>query len=292
VGDVVTTRFDPMVAKVTVHAPTRPQALSRLRSVLADTVLLGLHSNVGFLCDLLEDPDVRAGRVDTGFVEAMARSDVDATAARAALVALIAETDRHASARQADPFVRLDGWRIGEAAALVRRRAQVDGTLGVDLTLGPLALRPTTATVDGESLAVTLISSMQDGGHTRLLVAIDGITREWSAVADGSTWWVGCGGHVWAVGARERARDAEASASGELRAPMPGSIVAVNATEGASVVRGDVVLVVESMKMELQIIAPLDGTVSALRVAVGDQVTLGTVLATVVSDSPAAEEPG
>ena len=63
--------------------------------------------------------------------------------------------------------------------------------------------------------------------------------------------------------------------------PLPGSVVAVHAVEGAEIVRGDVVLVMESMKMELQITAPRDGTVAALHVATGDQVALHTLLASI-----------
>ena len=63
---------------------------------------------------------------------------------------------------------------------------------------------------------------------------------------------------------------------------MPGSVVAVHAREGATVVRGSVLVVIESMKMELQIVAPRDGTLVGLRVAAGDQVALDTVLGSVV----------
>ena len=80
----------------------------------------------------------------------------------------------------------------------------------------------------------------------------------------------------------ERVHGAGDALDGELRAPMPGSVVAVHAREGAAVARGAVLVVIESMKMELQIVAPRDGTLVGLRVAAGDQVALNTVLASVV----------
>ena len=184
-GGLVTTRYDPMIAKVTVHEPTRLQALARLHAELAGTELLGLHTNVGFLCDLLLDADVLAGRVDTGFLERTRVGTAESGGARAALIALIAETYANISAAPRDPFVLLDGWRIGEMGAPVRRRALIDGEREVELTLGPLALQPTTATIDEEAVEV-------DSRGLR--------TRGWGGTAARRTRW----GHGALVGGRRR----------------------------------------------------------------------------------------
>ena len=96
---------------------------------------------------------------------------------------------------------------------------------------------------------------------------------------DGERWWIGHEGHAWALAPQARERDADVDRVGEIRAPMPGSVVAVHASEGTHLARGEVLMVIESMKMELQITAPYDGTLVALQVAAGDQVALDAVLA-------------
>ena len=98
-------------------------------------------------------------------------------------------------------------------------------------------------------------------------VAVDG-TRVWTAVRGEVD--------VLEVGPRERALDP--AAAGDLAAPLPGVVVAVKAREGARVSRGDVLVVVEAMKMELPVRAPVDGVVSGVRVAVGDLVDRGQPL--------------
>jgi acetyl-CoA/propionyl-CoA carboxylase biotin carboxyl carrier protein len=281
-GDVVSPRYDPMIAKVIAHAPTREAALARLRAALEDTLVLGVHSNVGFLCDVLDDVDVRAGRLDTELVERLDASGQPEDAPRAAIAALFAQ-GRHDRAAQgeADPFTRLDGWRLAGVSGLTRRRLEIDGERELEVALGPLHDQPTRALVDGAELAVALLAAADVDGVQRLLLAFDGVTEAWSAVRDGDGWWVGRRGRAWQITPGDRLRIAERDAGGELRAPMPGAVVAVHAAEGTLVARGDVVLVMESMKMELEITAPLDGTIVALRVGAGDQVALGAVLASV-----------
>ena len=142
-----------------------------------------------------------------------------------------------------DPFARLGAWRLLGAPAR-----------GEAVLLGVEALR----------------------AGQRLLVDFDGVTQSW-VLAGG---WVGHGGESWQVvgeSAEAQAPDAER----ELRAPMPGAVVSVPCSEGDEVTRGEVLVVLESMKMELQITAPADGVLDALHVAPGDQVALGDVLARV-----------
>jgi acetyl-CoA/propionyl-CoA carboxylase biotin carboxyl carrier protein len=279
-GDLVSTRYDPMIAKVIAHAPTREAALARLHAALEDTVVLGVRSNVGFLADLLADEDVLAGELDTELVERADATAPPADAPLAAVVALIAQA-RHDRAvnGEGDAFTRLAGWRVSGIDGLTRRRVTIDGERELELALGPLREQPIRALVDGVELAVGLTAAEDADGVQRLLVSLDGVSETWSAAGDGDEWWVGCRGRAWQITGSDRARSAEGDAGGEMRAPMPGSVVVVHAAEGALVARGDVVLVMESMKMELQITAPRDGTIAAVRVGAGDQVALGTVLA-------------
>jgi 3-methylcrotonyl-CoA carboxylase alpha subunit len=286
-GDFVSPRYDPMIAKVVAHAATREGALARLHAALEDTLVLGVSSNVGFLCDLLEDEAVRAGRIDTELVERLDATGHAEDAPHAAIAALVAQA-RHDQAAAAgapdsgaDPFTRLDGWRLSGTPGLARARVTIDGERELEAALGPLRDQPTRALIDGAELAVALKEAEDLDGIQRLMLAFDGVTETWSAVKDGDGWWVGRRGRAWQITSSDRLAIAEREAGGELRAPMPGSVVAVHAAEGTLVARGDVVLVIESMKMELEITAPLDGTIVALRVGAGDQVALGTVLASV-----------
>jgi acetyl-CoA/propionyl-CoA carboxylase, biotin carboxylase, biotin carboxyl carrier protein len=281
-GDLIGTRYDPMIAKVVAHAPTREAALARLRGALEETVVLGVRSNVGFLADLLADENVLAGALDTELVERVDATPPPGDARRAAVVGLIAQA-RHdrAATGERDLFTQLDGWRVSGIAGLTRRRVTVDGERELHVALGPLRDQPMRVLVDGVELAVALSAAEDIDGVQRLLVAFDGVSEAWSAVEDGKGWWTGHRGRSWQITAHARGRGDEGDADGDLRAPMPGSVVTVHAAEGTLVARGDVVLVMESMKMELQITAPRDGTIVALRVGPGDQVALGTVLASV-----------
>ncbi len=279
-GDVVSARYDPMVAKLIAHARDRETALARLHAALAETVLLGVRSNVGFLLEVLTNEAVLEGRLDTGLLE---RLPVDRAPdpGRAALVAAIAES-LHEGELDADPFVSLDAWRISGPGGRTHRSLTVDGRRDVEVALGSPRVAPRDALVDGVARVVTLVGVEDVDGVRSLRVDIDGVTETWSVAADGDTCWVGCGGHAWHVSPGERVHGAGDALDGELRAPMPGSVVAVHAREGAAVARGAVLVVIESMKMELQIVAPRDGTLVGLRVAAGDQVALNTVLASVV----------
>ncbi len=283
-GDFVSPRYDPMIAKVVAHAPTREAALARLRAALEDTLVLGVRSNVGFLCDLLDDEDVLAGRLDIELVERLQATGQAEDGPHAAIAALVAQGRHdHAAEGEGDSFTRLDGWRLSGVSGLTRRRLTIDGERELEAALGSLRDQPTRALIDGAELAVALNAAEDVDGIQRLLLAFDGVTEAWSAVGDGDGdgWWVGRRGHAWHITPSDRLRIAERDAGGELRAPMPGAVVAVHAAEGTLVARGDVVLVMESMKMELEITAPLDGTIVAVRVGAGDQVALGTVLASV-----------
>jgi acetyl-CoA/propionyl-CoA carboxylase biotin carboxyl carrier protein len=227
---------------------------------------------VGFLCDLLGEARVREGRLDTDLVESLAIAPDPEPAARAALVALIAKR-RHDHDCAADVFDRLGAWRIGAPPPPVRTSLMVDGERDVEVALGAPSL------IDGDEVTAAVEADEDVGGGRRLRVAFEGVAETFAVARDGERWWVGADGRSWVIEPSARERGEDPAAGRDLRAPMPGQIVAVHTSEGAEVARGDVLVVMESMKMELQITAPRDGTVAALNVAPGDQVALDTVLA-------------
>ncbi|HEX4034907.1 MAG TPA: biotin carboxylase N-terminal domain-containing protein [Solirubrobacteraceae bacterium] len=258
-GEAIGTRYDPMIAKLIAHGATRPQALARLRGALRESAVLGLRSNIAFLLALVEDPDVVAGRLDTGLIERLELADGVPAREAAARVALLAS-----SAAGADVFAALGAWRVGGEPAAVKRVLRVDGEK-VSVAIGDARVLE----ADGEEL----------------LVSLDGRSERWLVARDAERVWVASGGRSFEVSLHARARESEAAGDSDVRAPMPGSVVAVHAREGSQVARGDVLLVLESMKMELQITAPHDGRVAAVHVAVGDQVPVESLLASMESSA-------
>ncbi|MFC7675425.1 biotin carboxylase N-terminal domain-containing protein [Mycolicibacterium sp. GCM10028919] len=286
VGTVVGSDYDPMLAKVIAHADDRDGALRALDRALADTAVLGVTTNVDFLRFLLADPDVAAGRLDTGLLD---RRLPDYGGSPADDDELMAAAAHHWLERWAlagnDPWSVPSGWRAGVHAATTIRLRAGERTEHVHITGTPAAA--TARVEDGErrSLSATL-----DGRD--LTVTLDGLRAEYVVAAAEHVTWLHGGGRTTAVEevreAPVRPDDAHAG-DAELVSPMPGSVVAVGAEDGASVTSGSVVVTVEAMKMEHALSAPVDGVVELL-VAVGDQVKVGQPLARITASNKESEQ--
>jgi acetyl-CoA/propionyl-CoA carboxylase biotin carboxyl carrier protein len=260
-GSVVDTGYDSLLAKVIAHGADRPQALARLERALADFTVLGVTTTTRYLRGLLADDAVRAGDLDTGLIDRRgvpAGPMDDEGVAVAAAMLILADHAAHASD---DPFMRLDGWRLGGVRAPSYWRVSVGGGEPIDVTV--------------PAEYVDMVSPLGDGRF-----AIDG-RGEWLLARDGDITWIGHGGSAWAVRSASTADLADAAADGDIRAPMPGQVLLVHAAAGDRVSAGDPLVVLESMKMELVLTAPVDGEVAELTVAVGDKVAVDQPLARV-----------
>ena len=282
-GTVVGSDYDPMLAKVIAHAGDRPTALRELDAALAETAVLGLTTNIEFLRFLLADPDVAAGRLDTGLLDRRTPDFVPLPIGDNELIAAAAYRWLQSwPAEPAGPWDVPSGWRIaGQAPTSFRLRAG-DRTDHVWLSGSP---EKATATVEnGETR--TLRVTLEDD---RLAVTVDGLRTEYLVAASGGQVWLAQSGRVAMV---EEVREApvrpddEHSGDAELTSPMPGAVVAVGVSDGDRVDAGTVVVTVEAMKMEHTLAAPVDGVVELI-VRAGDQVKVGQVLARIT----AIEEP-
>ena len=236
-----------------------------------------------------------------------------------ALRALVAA--RHARlAETAGPgaFAAVDSWRSGaagwtpldlldpdDAASAVRARATRDGVVvlleGEEPTVpagdgpAPAAGTDAPATVPagdgpapaagtdapaGTAVAPTSIAAGTGADPAAPIAPDPGATL----AQDGPWWWLHVAGGTWAWRDRPEATGGPGGTAGGLEAPLPGVVLAVRAQVGDRVAAGETVLVVESMKMELDVTAPHDGTVASIDVAVGDSVARGQVLAAVEED--------
>ncbi|GAA5127236.1 acetyl/propionyl/methylcrotonyl-CoA carboxylase subunit alpha [Haloechinothrix salitolerans] len=307
-GTVVGSDYDPMLAKVIARGDDREQALARLDEALADTAVFGVVTNVPFLRALLAHDDVRAGRMDTQMVdrlaERLAAADPvpDEVFAAAALDELLG---MQPDGGWVDPWDVPTGWRLGGAIGTAFRLTcgGRDVTVRVDGT-------PEAATVtvdDGEPVAARAFVRCREGhlpGATRredalhgtLELTYGGRRRSYGRVHDErtDTLWLAEGGRTWAVG-EHSLLDVDAAATGEagpVTSPMPGTVLAVKVELDAEVSAGQPLLVVEAMKMEHTITAPVDGVVSEIAVKAGQKVALEETLAVVTPRESSEKELG
>jgi acetyl-CoA/propionyl-CoA carboxylase biotin carboxyl carrier protein len=279
-GTVVGSSYDPMLAKVIAWGPDRGAALRTLSASLGDTAVLGVGTNIAFLRALLADDDVVAGRLDTGLVErrldALTGGEVpDLVFAAAALDELLA---MQPASEVVDPWDTRGGWRLGSVAATPFRLTCGDRDVTVRVTGTPAAATvavgdadpvPASARRVGETLEVSL-----GGRVTSFRRALDEAT---------DTLWLAARGQTWAVAEHSllEGESASAAAGGPVTSPMPGTVLVVKAAVGDAVTAGTPLVVVEAMKMEHTVTAPVDGVLTELNVRAGQQVALNQPLAVV-----------
>ncbi|UAJ78188.1 ATP-grasp domain-containing protein [Leifsonia sp. ZF2019] len=292
-GLAVVTEYDPMLAKVIAWGEDRATAIARLDAALAGTSILGATGNVAWLRELLADPDVLEGTMDTTLIDRRHsdREPAPPAVAELVLAALLAHRERTAAtAAVVGPlWAAPSGWRMSGSRAV---RYEVDGV--------PVAVSAQGSAVTvGESThtAALTVRPGAGGAPDRALLTLDGITSAYDSVCDGGAVWLAAGGRVRALRLRsreERLADelaaldrGEAAAHPEVRSPMPGTVVAVPVVDGDAVAAGDTLAVVEAMKMEHRLLAPVAGTVR-LHVAPGDLVRRDQLVAAVDLDEHTA----
>ncbi|HEV7790056.1 MAG TPA: biotin carboxylase N-terminal domain-containing protein [Pseudonocardia sp.] len=277
--------YDPMLAKVIAHGPDRETALRRLDGALVDTSILGVPTNVAFLRALLRHPAVAAGDLDTGLVERSLDVLVDDVIPEPvyAVAALQRVLALEPAGPIVDPWDLPGGWRLGEPAWSTWR-FELSGHEPVDVRVRGRAGAAEVTVGGGDPVACALRSDNGIAGP-ELVLSYRGATQRYNTAGTDGLRWLGRRGRSWALAETGRLAAARTSAGGalggELRSPMPGTVLAVSVAEGDTVVAGQPLLVIEAMKMEHTIAAPTDGVVSALAVREGQQVAVDQALATV-----------
>jgi 3-methylcrotonyl-CoA carboxylase alpha subunit len=286
-GSDVGIHYDPMLAKIIAHAPTRDEALSRLIRALRGASIQGIRTNRELLLQVLSHPEFVAGRFDTHFIDNHLGDALDvapdaAVVARAAIAATLAA---HEERRRDVVLPRvLSGYRnnrfqdewveyvVGEQTVRVQYRCTASGRF--EMTAGELDGAFSLIACDPDGRARDLVIEGPDGHRVKTRVVVDG-ARFCTHALDG------------AVVLRELPRFPDRQAQtvpGGCIAPMPGKIVKVAVTPAQSVKAGDVLVVMEAMKMEHTVTAPHDGTIEELHAVEGEQVEADTLLAVVKSE--------
>ncbi len=273
-GDSITPFFDPMIAKLIVWGADRAQALARLDAALAQTHIVGPHTNVAFLRRVVNSASFAGADLDTALIEReravlFGPPELPLSLVAAGVVAhALAE---EAAAETADPWSRRDGFRLHGAAA---RRFDIEigkarHTVRLERSHGGALLL-----VTGDERRPLEVRHRGDGCHG---VTLDGQRHTLTVYASGerlALFTPDGSATLRLVDPIEHAADG-ATEGGQLTAPMPGKVISFLVQAGQAVKQGAPLAVMEAMKMEHTITAPRDGTVKELLYAAGDQVAEG-----------------
>ncbi|HET6819359.1 MAG TPA: biotin carboxylase N-terminal domain-containing protein [Candidatus Limnocylindria bacterium] len=243
VGDIVSDRYDPMLAKLIVAGPDRTTALARLREALAQTRVLGVRTNLRFLRWLAAQPVMADGEVRTDTIDSLELPQPEPPSDGAWLAAANALAP---AAREAQWG---GGWRLNASPRL----RLVHGDEERTVQLARSADASLVARRDADDAFVDVAGQSLEFRVARAPTVEEAVRH--------------------AAGA--------AGSHAALSAPMPGRVLAVRVREGASVQAHETVVVVEAMKMEHAVVSPLAGTVTRLHVSEGQQVARGELLAEV-----------
>ncbi len=288
-GDAITPNYDPMIAKLIVWGEDRPDAVRQLAAALAQYEVVGVTTNLGLLRAIAEHPAFAAAELDTGFIARHAaelmpegpEGDGDPAVWAAAALTVVRdqrvaiEAQAQATGDPWSPWAAVDAWRMngegyqdlrfrsGDWPVTLRTYPQADGSFRLDLPGGS-------------------VDAMLTEDEMGKLLLLDGVSRRLRVVRRGAELTVILRGrnHVLLEDDPLAPPRTETAGGGRVTAPIPGRVARVMVQPGDAVAKNAPLLVIEAMKMELTLRAPLDGTVAQVRHAVDDMVEEGTELVT------------
>ncbi|HEY1748802.1 MAG TPA: biotin carboxylase N-terminal domain-containing protein [Xanthobacteraceae bacterium] len=272
-GGEVSPFYDAMIAKLIAHAETREAALDRMTRALDDTVVAGVRSNVAFLRALCASSGFRQGRFDTGYIErnlaalgAVPRQGVDGGAAAFGLVRLLTVDQPIGTANDDGAFDAASPWAARDGFQFTGIRA-----LGVPIM------------ADGESKDAK-VAYGSDG--MTVLVDDEAPTADAKAFVSNREAYVVRHGRQTRIRLQDFSAAVAQSAGGDgtVRAPMHGKLLGLFVRAGDAVAVGQRLAVIEAMKMEHTLRAPIAGTVTEVAVSEGLQVVEAAKIMVIAPD--------
>ncbi len=286
--DAISVHYDPMIAKLIVWDRDRAAAVQRMRGALAAYEVVGVRTNLDLLRRIAAHPAFAAASLDTGFIarhaadltpERDAAPDAVLAAAAARVVADRATEAADAAARSTDPYspwAAASAWRMngdgyqdvvlreGDATHTIRVHPGPDAAMRIDLPGGSALVR------------------LDPAGPNRFALSVDGAIVTVSVPRQTDSVTVVQGGMNWPFTVVDPLAPAMLEQVGGDRvvAPMPGRVIDVRTAPGAAVTKGEVLLVLEAMKVQMRLTAPRDGVIDAVRAIAGELVDDGAELVT------------
>ena len=276
-GSEVSIYYDPMLAKIITSGENRPLALQRMRHALRSLSVQGVTTNREFLLRVLDHPAFVAGEIDTHFIDKHLQGELgggasDADEQRAAIAAALAQQQRRDRERVIVPAIP-SGWRNNYHTPQFVEYAVGDREIRVDYRhLGDGRFTVSVGDVERDVRVVSWESpqlTLEEGAHRwRARMSFDG----YRVYVHSSRFSVG-------LARKPRFPDkSRAIPAGGCVAPTPGKVIELRVAEGDTVRAGQVLMIMEAMKMEHSVTAPQDGQVAQLLVAAGDQVDADALL--------------
>jgi propionyl-CoA carboxylase alpha chain len=282
-GGEISVYYDPMIAKLCTHAPSRAQAVDAMAEALDEFRIEGISHNIPFLAAIMHSPRFRAGQLSTGFIAEEFPEGFhgwpldDERRRRFAAAAVAARIVRAARSS------RISGTLNGALAANDRWIVNLDGE---DILAGPVSL-------NGQRLTVCLNGTQYeaevnwDPAKPQMVVAERGAQHVFQISRERGGYRLSQGGTSVVISVRRpeaaklaalMLKKAAADMSKFLLCPMPGLMVSVNVSEGQEVKAGETLAVVEAMKMENVLRSERDGTVKKIKVHRGDSLAVDDVI--------------
>lgn len=295
-GSEVSVNFDPMMAKFIAHAPTRREATSKLARLLENTRIQGLTTNRDFLVATLRTSEFLRGETTTDFI-----GTVSPTCER-----ILAETEvLHASiacAMESQAQQRASAKVLGSVPSGWRNTVMPDEQREFEINGEQLSVeyrRQRSGGFKVKSAESEFLVTLFEAGTGKVDLEIDGLRCTYAVdqvphpKKPGIKWLVhGPQGDLELIELPRFPNTQSDDVGGGLMAPMPGVVVSTETTEGAAVRKGDLLIVLEAMKMEHRIVAPRDGIIGELHVSESEQVANGQLLVQLVESDDAESNNG
>lgn len=266
-GGEITPHYDPMIAKIITHGPTRAVARRRMLRALEATTLHGVVTNQRLLHQIVAHPVFAAGEADTGFIP------THLPASARALPPAPAEIEALAVAR----LYGGDGAWSSAAPRWCPAPLEVDGEIRSHRLMRLSGPARCAVLLHGAAAPVEIRVEAEAGD---LRYGVGGLWRRARFTEIGGALHLSADATTWIFSRPQRGAAEDEAGEGQITAPMAGAIVEIRAEAGQRVARGDLLVIQEAMKMQHELLSPVDGVVAGVHAAPGDQVEARQILIT------------